>query len=254
MNSATRTKTAASGAPKASLAIVPVVPQRAFEDIAAQLHAHIVEGKLKPGDRLPVERDLSTMFQVSRSTVREALRALELKGLIELRKGSAGGAFVTTGSLNVIRDGLADLYHLGTVTPEHLTEARIGLSQIVVGIACERITQEELSELETNVEQAALAHAAGDFARRTQLHQHFHVLLAKATHNPILIANTEGLVAIVHQFVQAIGPVDRINVLPSRRRVVKHIQNRDAELATHEMVRSIERVQKYYMALWRAKA
>lgn len=240
-------------ATKTSLAVVPIVPQRAFEDIAAQLHAHIVEGRLKPGDRLPVERDLSAMFQVSRSTVREALRALELKGLIELKKGSTGGAFVTTGSVSVIKNGLADLYHLGAVTPQHLTEARLGVSQIVVRIACERITPDELKELEANVEQAAIAHAEDDFAERTRLHQHFHVLLARATRNPILIANTEGLIEILSQFVQAIGPVDRVNVLPSRRRVVKYIRERDAEAASREMATSIERVQKHYMALWNAK-
>ncbi|MDO8704328.1 MAG: GntR family transcriptional regulator [Sulfuricaulis sp.] len=233
-----------------SFSVVPIAPQRAFEDIAAQIRAHIVGGKLTPGDRLPVERELAAMFQVSRSTLREALRALELAGMIELKKGATGGAFVTSGGSGVIVNGLLDLYHLGAISPQHLTEARIGISAIVVRSACERMTENDLRELELNVEMAAKAHKADDFAERTRLHQRFHVLLALATRNPILIANMEGMMEIVRQFVLTIGPIDNTNVLPSRRRLLKHLRNRESEAAIAEMAKSLQRVHKQYMILW----
>ena len=111
-----------------ALGFAPIAPQRAFEDIAAQIRDLVAGGKLKPGDRLPAERDLSAKFNVSRNTLREALRALELSGMIELRKGASGGAFVLPGNSGVVVNGLRDLYHLGAITPEHLTEARISIS------------------------------------------------------------------------------------------------------------------------------
>ena len=144
-------------APAPGPGFVPIAPQRAFEEIAAQIRELVAQGRLKPGDRLPPERELAVRFHVSRNTLREALRALELAGMIELRKGATGGAFVMPGSSGVIVNGLRDLYHLGAITPQHLTEARIWLSEIVVRVACERATDEDLRTLEDNVAAAARA-------------------------------------------------------------------------------------------------
>ncbi|MFZ2157654.1 MAG: GntR family transcriptional regulator [Bradyrhizobium sp.] len=235
------------------LNVVPITPQRAFEDIAAQIRAHIVKGKLRPGDRLPAERELSSMFRVSRSTLREALRALELGGMIELKKGAAGGAFVSAGGSGVIANGLIDLYHLGAISPQHLTEARIGFSEIVVRAACERITDAELDALELNVAMAAKADKAGDFNERTRIHQQFHILLAKATRNPVFIANMQGIMEIVRQFVLTIGPGNNAFVLPSRRRLLKHLRARDSQAAIAEMVNSLQRLHKQYLVLWEGR-
>ena len=167
-----------------ALGFAPITPQRAFEEIAAQIRELVASGKLKPGDRLPAERGLSAKFNVSRNTLREALRALELSGMIELRKGATGGAFVLPGSSGVIVNGLRDLYHLGAITPEQLTEARIWLSAIVVRVACERLTEDDLEALEANIEAATRAQKAGNFDERARLHREFHTLLATATRNP----------------------------------------------------------------------
>ena len=90
--------------------------------------AAIEAGALRPGESLPPERELAATFRVSRNTLREALRALELAGMIESRKGATGGAFVRSGNPQVVVGGMRDLYHLGAITPEHLTEARIWFS------------------------------------------------------------------------------------------------------------------------------
>lgn len=236
-----------------ALTVVPIAPQRAFEGIALQIRTHIVNGKLKPGDRLPAERELSAMFHVSRSTLREALRALELAGMIELKKGAAGGAFVRTGGSEVIANGLVDLYHLGAISPQHLTEARIGISEMVVRAACEHMTEADIEALENNVAQAIVADQAGDFNARTLAHQKFHMLLAKATRNPILIANMEGIMQIVRLFVQTIGPGENSYVLPSRRRLVKLLRDRDADGASLEMAKTLRRLHKQYWVLWESR-
>ena len=73
----------------------PYKGRRAFEDIAAEIKDAILSDRLSIGDRLPSERDLAEQFQVGRVTIREAFRTLETMGLIQVKKGSRGGAFVT---------------------------------------------------------------------------------------------------------------------------------------------------------------
>jgi DNA-binding FadR family transcriptional regulator len=237
-------------APVSALGFAPIAPQRAFEEIATQIRDLVASGKLRPGDRLPAERDLSVKFNVSRNTLREALRALELSGMIELRKGATGGAFVLPGSSGVVVNGLRDLYHLGAITPQHLTEARIWLSAIVVRVACERLTEEDLLALERNVQAAAAAQKAGNFGARADLHREFHKLLAAATRNPILEITMEGVMEVMRQFVQGIGPSENPYTLPSRRRLLKHLRARDADAAVAEMSKFLERLQAQYLDLW----
>src|SRR6266699_5804118 len=86
----------------AQYGIEPISTQRIYQEVASQLRRSISEGRLRPGDKLPPERSLSAMFGVSRNTVRDALRALELSGLIELKLGATGGAFVLSGSSNAV--------------------------------------------------------------------------------------------------------------------------------------------------------
>jgi DNA-binding FadR family transcriptional regulator len=241
-------------APASALGFAPIAPQRAFEDIAAQIRDLVASGKLKPGDRLPAERDLSAKFNVSRNTLREALRALELAGMIELRKGASGGAFVLPGSSGVVVNGLRDLYHLGAITPEHLTEARIWLSAIVVRVACERITEADLQRLEANVEAAARAHKAGNFEERATLHREFHTILAASTRNPIIEITMEAVMEVMRKFIERIGPSDNNYTLPSRRRLIKHLRDRDADAAVAEMTKFLERLQSKYMDLWKSRA
>ena len=231
----------------------PITPQRAFEEIAAQIRTLVAQGKLKPGDRLPPERDLASRFAVSRNTLREALRALELAGMIELRKGATGGAFVLPGSSGVIVNGLRDLYHLGTITPQHLTEARIWLSEVVVRVACERATEADLLALEANVAAAARAHNAGNFAERAALHREFHTILATITRNPIVQITMEGVSEVMAQFIKRIGPSENPFTLPSRRRLLKHLRARDADAAVLEMTRFLQRLQTKYLDLWTAR-
>jgi DNA-binding FadR family transcriptional regulator len=232
---------------------VPIAPQRAFEEIAAQIRALVADGKLKPGDRLPPERELAVRFDVSRNTLREALRSLELSGMIELRKGATGGAFVLPGGSGVIVNGLRDLYHLGAITPEQLTEARVWLSEIVVRVACERATEADLQALEANIAAATRADKAGNFAERATLHRQFHKILASITRNPVIEITMEGVMEVLGQFIERIGPSENPFTLPSRRRLMKHLRARDADAAVAEMTRFLGRLQTKYLDLWKSR-
>jgi DNA-binding FadR family transcriptional regulator len=228
-----------------------IAPSRAVDEIAAQVRDMIAAGTLKPGDRLPSERDLSGRLRVSRNTLREALRALENAGIVEMRKGATGGAFVRPGNSGVIVNGMRDLYHLGAITPAQLTEARVWLSEIVVRVASARATEEDFAALEANIDASV---KAADFDERARHNRDFHVILARATRNPILVITMEGIVEVFGQFIAQIGPSDNAFILPSRRRFMKHLRARDAAAAAAEMTKALVRLQTKYMAQWSARS
>ena len=211
--------------PSMPLDFAAVAPARAVDEIASQVREMIAAGALKPGDRLPSKRDFSARLQVSRNTLREALRALEQAGIVQMRKGATGGAFVRSGSSGVIVNGLRDLYYLGAITPQQLTEARVWISEIVVRVACERATEEDFAALEVNIE--ASANAPG-FTERACRNREFHVILARATRNPIVVITVESIMAVFAHFIEQIGPSENAFILPSRRRFMKHLRARDA--------------------------
>ncbi|MDO9504291.1 MAG: FCD domain-containing protein [Hydrogenophaga sp.] len=226
----------------------PVRSARAFEEIATQIRTELTTGRLKVGSRLPAERALAVQFGVSRNTLREALRSLEHAGLIRLQKGATGGAFISEGSANVIVNSMLDLYHMGSLNPDQLTEARIWLEAVVVREACARATPEDLQALRENMDEAARATEEGDFQRRAQVHLSFHRILARMTGNPIMVIVMDGLLTVLAQFIQTIGAYENTFVLPSRKRFLKHLEEGNTEAAVAEMETSLRRLQRGYLS------
>lgn len=221
---------------------------RAFEEIAAQIRAELAAGRLVIGSRLPSERALSEQFGVSRNTLREALRSLEHAGLIRLQKGARGGAFISERSGEVIATGMMDMYHVGAVRPDQLTEARIWLESVVVREACRRAKTADIEALGRNIDEAQEARRRGDFAARAKTHIEFHRMLARLTDNPIMVIVMNGVLDVLSHFVQRIGEDDNSFVLPSRRRFMKHFAAGDAEGAVAEMESCLKRLQRGYMS------
>ncbi len=154
---------------------------RVSQVIVDQIRALIRQGRLRPGDRLPSERDLCERFGVSRVTVREALRVLEAGGLIDVRVGARGGAFVTLPTNARLGEGLADLLQLSPLTAAEVTEARMVFELGIVPLVVERATEEDLVALERLCEgqQAALAEERYNM----EMSAEFHIRVAASTHN-----------------------------------------------------------------------
>jgi GntR family transcriptional repressor for pyruvate dehydrogenase complex len=225
-----------------------VRPSRAFEEIAAQIRTELAEGRLKVGSRLPSERVLAQQFDVSRNTLREALRSLEHAGLIRLQKGATGGAFVSEGTGTAIINSLVDLYSVGSVSTSQLTEARIWLESVIVREACERATPESLKELQANIDMALKASEAGDFEQRSRLHLEFHKILTRMTGNPIMVIVMDGLLKVLEQFIMTIGADENSFVFASRKRFMKHMTDHNPEAAVKEMENSLKRLQRVYLS------
>ena len=152
--------------------------------IVEQIRGLARQGQLKPGDRLPSERDLCKRFGTCRATVREALRTLESRGLVEIRVGGRGGAFVTAPSSNWVSESLIDLLTMSVISAAHVTEVRMLLETGIVPLVCERATEEDFADLEKICDRSAGALRAGAYSVEMSLE--FHARVARATHNPAL--------------------------------------------------------------------
>ncbi len=229
-------------------AFEPISVSRALDEIARQIRQEVMAGRLKPGQKLPPERDLCVRFGVSRNTLREALRALEISGLIELKKGATGGAFIKKGDKDVVITGLRDLYYLGSITPEQLTEARVMIADLVVRDVCVKATEADLEALQANVAAAEAAQKAGNLEERARIHLEFHRLLAKISGNPILILTMEAILQVMAEFISQLGYRENRFVLPSRRRLLTLLAERNADEAANEMAAHLRRIHRYYLS------
>jgi GntR family transcriptional regulator, transcriptional repressor for pyruvate dehydrogenase complex len=232
----------------------PIKSQRAFEEIADQIRMELSNRRLRPGDRLPAERALAEQFGVSRNTLREALRSLENSGLLRLQKGATGGAFVRESTGDAIITGLRDMFHLGAIQPEHLTEARVLIESIAVRAACERATPEDIEALKANI--ASAEQAARDkinFYDHADIHLDFHRIIARATKNPVMVIVMEALIDVMQHFIRAIGQKRNPWVIPSRRRFMKHFEAGEIDAAVAEMEQHLERLNRHYLSLVREK-
>lgn len=225
----------------------PVTGPRPATEIIQQIRELIHGQRLKADDRLPPERDLAEQFGVSRNSVRQALRSLEEQGLLAIRKGATGGAFIQGGGAVAVPTLMSDLFSLGAIRPQDLTEVRVLIGVEVVRLACERCAEEDIDRLEDNVDAAEEAVRTGDLESRTRLNLEFHKMLARMSGNSLLIAITDGVVTITKQFVDRIGRTPTSYVMPFRRRLLKLLRARDADGAAAEMRRHLLQQQKLYL-------
>ncbi|MFF5988519.1 FadR/GntR family transcriptional regulator [Prauserella flavalba] len=226
----------------------PARPRRAIDEIITQIRTSIQRGELEPGDRLPAERALATQFAVSRNTVREALRMLEISGQITLKKGATGGAFIKKLDSSVAARSVSDALQAANVSVSDFTEVRHWLEPALLRSACERMTAEDLQALEDNVEQASKLSAVGDWERKAVVHVEFYNLLADATKNPVMSVLVRSLSELLREMVLAVGPsTDDDIVLRSRRRLLGHLHKRDADKAVLEAERHLKRIHKMWL-------
>jgi len=227
----------------------PLQSKRTSDEIASRLRELIVSGELKPGDKLPPERELASRFGVGRNGLREALRSLEMIGLLELRLGKSGGAFITGGRPDLVSGQMTDLLRMGNVSLPSVIEARIWIGEIVVRIACARHTEDDVAALEDNVRTVERLFAEGQLVEKTQKNIEFHLLLARATKNATMVIVMQSLTTMAAHFAKIIGPDPASVTVRSRRSFMKAFVARDEERAVTEMTASLLRLQSVYTKL-----
>jgi GntR family transcriptional regulator, transcriptional repressor for pyruvate dehydrogenase complex len=219
----------------------PIIPGRISGLIVEQIRSLIAAGRLAPGDRLPSERDLAEQFGVSRVTVRDALRALEATGLVEIKVGSGGGAFLQAPSSTVAGQGMADMLLMSALSPEEVAEARLMLEMNTVLLAVQRATDENIAELRSICDQSAELLKAGQYD--VHLSWDFHDGLAKATQNPaieLITRSFRGALSMARVRARE-GLAAPERTVREHTKLVDAIEARDAERARSVLVAHLVR-------------
>jgi len=219
---------------------------RLYEQIIEQIQNRIMEGKLHPGDRLPSEHELAEQFGVSRTVVREAIKALREKGLVEVQPGR--GTFVTNitdSTTEVMRDSLGLMVRLNLnngVT--ELNEVRTLLEPGIAAMAAQKATEADIRTMQQAI--AAMDAAMNDADIFVESDLDFHLALARATQNPLITILIDPIGDLLREHRKRIFLVDGG---PERgqyhhKRILETIRNHDPVAARQAMCAHLEQVIK----------
>lgn len=173
-----------------------VQASRLYEQIVKQIEDSILEGALKPGDQLPAERDLAQQFGVSRTAVREAVKALREKGLVEAYSGR--GTFVTNGTSQAIKQSLDFMMRIGQQDGlTHLAEVRQILEPEIAAMAATRVQEQHLATMREAI--ALMDQALRDPDAYIEADLDFHLSLAEAAGNPIILSLIDSIVGLLRE-------------------------------------------------------
>lgn len=212
------------------------------EDIVENLLKLIRERELRPGDKLPPERDLAAMMQVSRPSLREALRALSIMNVIEIRQGA--GTYVTSLEPNLLMSHLDFVFALNDAAFLELFEARRILEPGLVAMAAERITDEEIAQLEECVHRSLAL--IDDFEAFAEADMEMHELIAKAARNSILercMAGISQLGRVSRRRTVGLPGVTRRSV-QDHLAIVAALKARDPDAARQAMLEHLQHVEQ----------
>jgi GntR family transcriptional repressor for pyruvate dehydrogenase complex len=171
------------------------------QQIADKIQRMIAQNQLQPGNQLPSERELAKVFGASRPTVREAIRLLEQRGLLEMKLGS--GSYVTEVQGTVLADSIDRYLTLGTSSHEEFLAFREMWEPEVAALAATCAEAEDLAKLERLAGQADAMEASGDTESYAAADASFHLALAEATHNRLFTAIGNGIHNVMKEWVRA---------------------------------------------------
>jgi len=216
---------------------------RLYEQIVQQIEESVLNGSLKPGDQLPAERELAQRLGVSRTAVREAVKALREKGLVEAYSGR--GTFITDGTSNAARQSFDLMVKIGQQeSSTHLAELRLILEPGIAALAAERMEEEYLAAMREAV--AVMDRAQKDPAAYIEADLDFHLALAEAVANPLILSLIDSIVGLLRE--------QRIKIFnveggPQRgqihhKRILDAVERHDPEMARSAMRAHLEQVRQ----------
>jgi GntR family transcriptional repressor for pyruvate dehydrogenase complex len=216
---------------------------RLYEQIVQQIEDSVLNGSLKPGDQLPAERDLAQRLGVSRTAVREAVKALREKGLVEAYSGR--GTFITDGTSQAARQSFDLMVKIGQQEgAPHLAELRVILEPGIAALAATRIQESELVAMREAV--AVMDRAQKDPGAYIEADLDFHLALAEAVANPLILSLIDSIVGLLRE--------QRIKIFnveggPQRgqihhKRILEAVERHDPEMAQSAMRSHLEQVRQ----------
>ena len=222
---------------------VPIHSSKVFERVAEQIEKRILDGELHKGDRLPTERELADQFQVSRTAVREAMKILAQKGLVDMRPGR--GTIVIDGASAAMQNsiGLMMKLKLGEIGgSDSLVEFRTILEVEIAALAAARTTEKEISAMRMAID--AMDESLNDADAYIAADNIFHEALAQATQNALIIILINSIVNLLSeqrkQVFEVEGGPQRGQI--HHRRILESVVRRDPEAARAAMRSHLQQV------------
>lgn len=198
----------------------PIKNTKVYEQVIDQIKEMIAEGTLKKGDRLPSERSLVEQLQVSRASIREALRALEVIGLVECKQGE--GNYIKTGFEDNLLEPLSIMYRLEGSSPNEIWELRKIMEVEAVGLAAKRandIQLEELRELLQSFDDNE------DETFNAEIDKQFHYKLAECSGNILIYNILKTVSVLVEDFIKG-----------ARTKILKEKENKKVLFKQHKAI------------------
>lgn len=222
------------------LKLSPIVVPKTSDVLAAELRRQILGGALAPGFSLPPERDLVTQTGLSRGSVREALRILEVEGLVSTRPGRQGGSVARRPGDESLAKYISLFIHGRGISLLSLLQTREAVEPSLAALAAQNRTEEELRELVTISERLEAAYA--DTPLYLAENVNWHCAIAAASHNELLRAFMFGISNMVYKAsaIENFATADvRQVVIKAHRRILDAIVAKDAEAAGRRMARHL---------------
>jgi GntR family transcriptional repressor for pyruvate dehydrogenase complex len=214
---------------------------RLYEQIVQQIEESVLNGSLKPGDQLPAERELAQRLGVSRTAVREAVKALREKGLVEAYSGR--GTFITDGTTHAARQSFDLMVKISQQEGStHLAELRLILEPGIAALAGKRIEDEHLAAMREAV--AVMDRSQKNPEAYIEADLDFHLALAEAAANPLILSLIDSIVGLLRE--QRIK-IFKVEGGPQRgqvhhKRILAAMEKRDPEMARQAMAAHLEQV------------
>jgi DNA-binding FadR family transcriptional regulator len=208
--------------------------------LARELRERILNGELREGAALPAERELVKQTQMSRATVREALRILEVQNLVRVKAGRAGGAFVQRPTTASMANSVTTLIRGRQIKLADLMETREALEPFCAELAAAKRTEAELATLDRANE--AIADPGAELSRFLQANLDWHVGVAIASHNELLIGFMTALSQAIYMGTENAAFIDdsvRAVTARAHKSITKAIRDKDAEAAGRRMRRHV---------------
>lgn len=220
----------------------PVHSARLYEKIVEQIETQILKGKLHYGDRLPTERELAEHFHVSRTAVREAVKALREKGLVQGHPGR--GTFITDGTARAMRHSLGWMMKMGAAHgAANLTEAREILEPEIAALAAKRATPPQIAALRDAI--AAMDTVLNDVDAFVEGDLNFHLALAQSTQNSLIPTLLDPIVDLLREERKStFARGGAVHGQHYHKKILDAIIRRDAEAARVAMRAHLRQVRK----------
>ena len=228
-----------AGSARSTIQLSPMDVPKASDVLANELRERILSGVYPEGTPLPPERELVVQTRMSRTTVREALRILEVQGLIRIKAGRAGGAFVQRPGEESVAKTLDLLIRGRQIRLASVHETREAIEPSCARLAAANRTSADLSRLEAANDALPASDSIEEFL---QANVDWHVAVATASHNEILTGVMLALSRAIYTTTNTEGFIDdevRATTIQAHRSVTRAIRERDAEAAARRMGRHV---------------